>query len=506
MSDITWQVVIDWDANGNFTGTYDDVSADVLSLSGAGGRSSANDVVGAATCEIVLENPSGRYNRDNATSPIYGLMLPGREVEVRATFLAVTYVQFRGRLSELDEGLSEGSIPTVLVSCVDGFDELGRKELKTALSESKRVDELIATVLDAASWPAGRRTLDTGLSTLDRWWSYRGFATGALQDLGRSELGGGLVYIRRDGNVRFENRDYRSAVASYATVTNPIGSLRRGTRFSDLVEKVQLTRGGLALDTAVTVLWSLSPGGRKLMPGSSDPLNTIDFKLAAGGKALVSPVPLTDYQANSDPAGAGTDKTAQVTVSSFTAYGGGGRIVFANADSSPVYLYGAPHLQVRGQAIRRSDEDLITEVTAAAPIASGQVLAPAAYEWVDDANLVMGQANLLAAVMSQDRPRPAFSLPAQTDAEIIVALGIDVSKRLTMNVTAGLYNAYLTGDYIVEAYRWSAIPDENMVVDVVCWSEDQALATGFIVSSDGGAAISLIAADGATSGFDRIWV
>ena len=130
----------------------------------------------------------------------------------------------------------------------------------------------------------------------------------------------------------------------------------------------------------------------------------------------------TDFTANSQPDGSGTDKTAQVSVAAFTSYGGGFSATFLNVDTAPVYL---TLFQVRGQAVRRSNDERRIEVSALAPLVSGQVLRDE-FAFNDEAETIAAFANWRAETLSIDQPRPTVALLASSDAEIAVILGADV--------------------------------------------------------------------------------
>src|SRR5690349_4124506 len=65
---------------------WTDESANVLLRSWRRGRDRASQLTGrsvAGTLDVQLQNPAGRYASLNAASPLYGNILPGRQVRVR---------------------------------------------------------------------------------------------------------------------------------------------------------------------------------------------------------------------------------------------------------------------------------------------------------------------------------------------------------------------------------------------------------------------------------------
>ncbi|MDX2078553.1 MAG: hypothetical protein SFZ02_19130 [bacterium] len=77
------KIYIDWDKNDNFTDTYDDITADVMSVRWTiGARSAYQSVADESTCEIVVRNVDKKYTPENTTSPIYGKILPNRRIRI----------------------------------------------------------------------------------------------------------------------------------------------------------------------------------------------------------------------------------------------------------------------------------------------------------------------------------------------------------------------------------------------------------------------------------------
>lgn len=72
-----WTITIDWDRNGNFTGTYDDVTDRVISASWALGIMTAyQETAEAATFSLELKNDDRRYSPEYSGSPLSGKVVP----------------------------------------------------------------------------------------------------------------------------------------------------------------------------------------------------------------------------------------------------------------------------------------------------------------------------------------------------------------------------------------------------------------------------------------------
>lgn len=499
MADETWVAKVDWNADGDWSDAYEDVSADLVSLEYGAGRNKATDEFAAGTCTLVLENAAGTYSRYNSSSPLYGMLLPGRELILQAVH-GSTYDCFRGTLVDMSEAVSVEGIPTVSLTFADAFERLRLGLTNTALQQGKRIDELITAVLDNISWPAGRRTLDTALETLTVFTNHNRVPLNALQLAAKQELGG-LLFIGPGGNVTFQNRENRTLQPHYATVSD-MRALSLAFRQDDLIDSVRAEYARFTVEASLSAVFSLSTP-RWLNPGTG----TFDFELNASGvlgaQGYVTPlVATTDFTANSQLDGSGTDKTAQVGLSITASDSGGGTITYTNLDSSPVALRTC---QVRAFALKAGGETNVAKVAAPVPIVTGQKLSET-FEFNDNGNTVGGWASWMAGTLSVDQPRPVIDLEGHTDAEIDMLLGAGISKRILLQNTTGLYPSQLNGYFYIEAYRVRKAIGSNMEATWTLFSEDQAMGNFFRISGDtpGGAnENSQIVADAATSG-DRI--
>lgn len=498
---VSVKLYADWNNDGDFADANEDISAYLMAASIRRGRSAVNDQFAPGSLQITLRNDSGLFSPFNSGGALYNSLLPGRAVKLEVVHSAVTYPAFYGYITDYQQSRSPDASPTVVINALDGFDILRFGEIRTTLQEAKRVDELITVCLDAAGWSATLRDLDTAIETLDQFWQHRATPLDAIRMAAKQELGGQL-FMSRAGTVTFRNRYARSSAALLTTLTGP-QALGFEVRREQLYDEVHHSYAGLDVATGATVLYTLTPTGRRINPGSTDPLNTIHGEYAVGGKNIVTPVATTDYTANSQADGSGTDMTAQVTVDSFTTYGGGFSIRFANADSSPVYI---TLLQVRGQAVRLANDERKIEVVAAAPVLAGQVLTDS-FDYNNSASRVKAYAQYRAAVFSQIQPRPTVRVIPSTDAMMITVLSAELGSKVRVTNTTGLYPTQMDATCFIENINLSFSP--GVIVDCSwgLFQRDQAEGSYFRISgaAGGGADYSIIG-DATSGGYDRIAV
>lgn len=502
---VTLAVKVDWNNDGDFGDSNEDISAYVQRLSVRRGRASVNDEFGAGSCTFYLDNQTGLFSPFNSGGALYGSLLPGRAVNIEATHDSITYPVFYGYLSDFRQERSPQGAPLMTFSAFDAFDVLRLGRIRLALQESKRVDELLDAVLDEAGWSAALRDLDTANVTVDRFWVQWQSPFDALRQAAKQELGGQL-FMGRDGRVTFRERFARSSTSLYTTLTGP-QALALEIRRDQLYDEVHHTRAGLDVDTATTVLYTHTPAGRILMPGTTSPLNTIHGDYLVAGKNVFTPVSTTDYLANSAADGSGTDKTAQVAVDDFTSYGGGYSITFGNLDSSPVYLYlnSGAAFQVRGQAVRLAADERLIKVQSTSPIVTGQVLTDA-FDFNDDADSIEGYARYRAAVFSSLQPRPTVRLTPRNDSEMATVLGGEIGARVQVQNLTGQYPTQMDETFFIESIGISFAPGGFVDASWGLFQKDLAGGSFFRISgpAGGGQDYSTIAPAAATAGYDRI--
>jgi hypothetical protein len=78
------RVMVDWDNNGNFTGTYDDITDDTRSMSFTHTRQESTDYMNGAVLNVQLNNNDNLYSPPREAGALYGkLTSVGRFPQVR---------------------------------------------------------------------------------------------------------------------------------------------------------------------------------------------------------------------------------------------------------------------------------------------------------------------------------------------------------------------------------------------------------------------------------------
>lgn len=211
MSAITWNVAVDWNGDGDFSDTGEDVTTRVLDAGEpvdiAYGRDQdrALSPLAAGVASLVLNNDSKDYSPDNTSSPLAGLVRPGKSVQVQATHSAVTRTLFRGHIDDPKVSPEDQSMR---VSCLDVLARLKDATASTAVHHGIKSGQAIHYILDAIGWPEDKRDIDDGATTIRYWWA-EGDAWDELERVVQSEGPPSLVTVNGDGYVVFRDRHHR---------------------------------------------------------------------------------------------------------------------------------------------------------------------------------------------------------------------------------------------------------------------------------------------------------
>jgi hypothetical protein len=207
-----YQIAVDWAADGDFIDPFDDITDDTLGrdITISYGRDQNRQLspgrVGSAG--FALCNVSRLYSPENQDSSLYGDLEPGRETRIQATFDAVTYPLFHGRLNDFTVHPDRAD-RSVDFTALDGLSTLQGVKISTALYQGLRTGEIVALILDAAGWPADRRDIDAGATFTSFWWEEGTTAFEAIQRAVNAEGPPAIAYQSPDGTFVFRDRHHR---------------------------------------------------------------------------------------------------------------------------------------------------------------------------------------------------------------------------------------------------------------------------------------------------------
>jgi hypothetical protein len=269
----TWKVLIDWDRNGDFTGTYDDVTAYVLHAKWYLGFSQPYaEVANDSTLELLLDNADKRFSPENSGSVLNGKLLPLRTVRITSNDGTSERIHWQGWMQNIMPFAGQYGERRIQLTAAGAMQFLKAAESKIELQEDKRTDEVIDSLIREVVFPPSVtkgafvgipgfseisqnayvtdlddiRQLDTGAMTLelaaDNWVSSGGFADRpkdtfdvyrGIKDMVATERG--KFFFERSGRAIFWNR--HNLLADYTVAAT----------FNDAMQELKYSYGSTEL-------------------------------------------------------------------------------------------------------------------------------------------------------------------------------------------------------------------------------------------------------------------
>ncbi len=272
------------------------------------------------------------------------------------------YYKFNGTLDSIDPISGLYGDRKTLCTVVDWMDEAAIFRPNVATQLSKRVDEILTSLVAAVPRQPRGTDFDTGDSTftyaLDTDLNEADAVLTVLQRLAQSEYG--RIYIKGDtaqgGILTFESRSARFVPTSLATFNDTMISVSAPYERNLLINRVKATTHPRTVGTVTTdilfTLTQVSPSIHSIAAGATsviegdytDPANR---SARIGGTDMVTPVATTDYLFNTAADGSGTNITSFAVV---TASYGSNRVKYSIYNSFGATAY-VRLLQARGRTL-----------------------------------------------------------------------------------------------------------------------------------------------------------
>ena len=220
---------------------YVDVSDDVRSVSVRRGRSRELTAFTAGQASVVLDNRARLYDptAGTAVSPYAPSILPRKAIAIEVGGESV----FTGIVEDWDLQFTLDGDATTSAKCTDGFTLLAGETITAGTATPQVSGARVETVLDDVDWPAGKRRIATGVTSLGADVVAENVtALSYLQTVDISE--GGALFVAKDGSIEFLER-----TASQGATVMSFTDDGTGVPFSD----ISLEFGTESLFTQVSV-------------------------------------------------------------------------------------------------------------------------------------------------------------------------------------------------------------------------------------------------------------
>lgn len=463
----TYTIAVDWANNGDFQGTYDDVTADTLGEPGLSvergrdqQRASGDVMVPAASW--TLNNEAGTYNPQRG--PLSSEMLPGRPVSITAGFGDPTLMQDVDVVMEdagtfmdgvANVGLLTGTLDdisitptlgnrTVQLRALGSLLKLRGLVVSTALYSGISTGTAMTYLLQAAGLSSGEYVIDpyavSSGRTLSWWWVDNRDAYDAAVELLETEGPPAALYEDGFGRVVFESRLYRTFTTRSSTSQGTFRdvALQGGLYYQsiayepglrDIVNDVALTLDVRTAAASRTDVWTYGAtltldgnGAGSVLARPNDPFTD----------ALV-PVVTTDF----------TLSTGTVSVALSRTSGGSTLISFtggsANATVSSLKLRAKTVPVTSSVVLRNQVTSAVTDSQTAFGVRSSSPSAVRTLSLTEGQSLV----DAITAYYGELRPAVTIEFANADNAHAVQQLVREVSDRIhVINASLGIDDDY----------------------------------------------------------------
>ena len=473
-----YTVLVDWDNDGDFTDANDDITSDVLSLTWERGRDYASQLTGrsiAGKLTATLVNTGGKYSPSNTSSALTGQIFPGRSIKLQAGDGSFPYtfpiafndgVRWQGKLDRILPAPSTLDVKTATLTAFGTLGYLNQFEVDLPSVTDRRTDVAIGDILDDLGWDAaGDRDLDTGQTTISRFWLRGKKGIDAMRLVEEAEAG--FIKESKSGQIAFENRFHRltetASTTSQATfsdadgATNTFVSISQTDPLATIVNHVEAT--ARKFNTAsIAVLWThpetgsdsptLAPGQTKVFvaefPNPDSANNAMEVN------EWTTPAATTDIQANTSSSGSSSDsgdKIAEITIGA-TKTAERMEISLANSvTGSLVYL---TKIQARGTAVSTKNPCIVRAVDTASKTKYGERKYVAKTKFIPTTSQAQDWCDYQLVLSASPTAVLTMTIPAGQSANLSQVLIRDISDRITITASNDA-KLGISADFFIES-------------------------------------------------------
>ena len=438
---------IDWDGDGFFSNPDVDVSIDLsdTTIKTTRGRDFASMVYGrsvAGKLSCRLKDFENKYARFNNASPLFGLVVPQREIKLfMETSVLGKQEIWSGYLDRPKRQKKRGGQTWLEIYALDILSKLVAEEVSVPVSRMTTTSEAMVAILDEASISNDKRGTIAGSTIMAIHWSLSQAALRAAREIEETE--GGFIYVDRFGNIHFADNDHRivgDAGTSQITFTNlpdimpyEVGciTLNPTDPTQDIANVVDVPIRSFSLSDE-TDLWesgiaiSIPSNGKRTVVINFPSVNSPSSYLAAN--LWISPEAITDYVANSHADGLGDDLTGSISITTKPT-SGKNILSISNSSNSTAYM---TLLKVRGTALRE-DQAITIQIVNESSISvydSRPYLAPSQFISTEVGAINYGQ--FVLQHTSEPLQKVDLSFVCTNDITFDLALNLELSDRVTV--------------------------------------------------------------------------
>ena len=371
------------------------------------------------------------------------------------------YSLWRGFTREIVPQPNQSSRDVADISGVGPLGQVNQNKIRLAQVTSELTGTAWDRLLTEAGWSTNQRTTEAGKTTMTRFFLENEIQVlSGLRRIESTETGYGGE--SPDGRIVFEDRRHRQLSpynTSQATFTDAGGGSLVYSDIRQLDSRAQLFHiftVPVLTDTigSLATLWTLSSSGAdspKIVPGETltfwaehpNPGSATDV---IGVNAWTTLVENTDYEANTQAGGGGTDVSSALAVT-LSKFWRSMKIAITNNGTVDAFL---TLLQARGTPVTRDNPSRVTIDTTSA---SNKRTFPNPPEYIPNIAEAFDWANWHSALFTVIQPVLEITFLGNRDqAHLAQAFGRDISDQITVVATnsAGLG---ISEDFYIEYIR-----------------------------------------------------
>lgn len=432
-----FKAYVDWDKDDSYT----DESALLQRALIRRGRESSLSGDGYQYCDtgsldLTFNNASKRYTYFYASSPIYDYLLPNRPVYLMVTYGGTDYQLFTGKTKNIRLYPQDNR---AIISCSDGSEYLHNRktDLANTVSINRYADDAIGDILTAAEWPAGARSIVDNGDVIPLFWIQANrTAWDQLTDVCKAF--GAEIFVAADGKFTYIPRTH-SNTGTFSLDDDDV--LASGTEpqqpWSEIRNDINVIVKPRTTTSADVEVWRLN----EVIELAATEARTFWLDYAYDGEeapmsSITTPAATTDYTANAQADGLGTNMTSDLDIA-LTTYVTRAKIILTNNNvTDPMYV---TLCKLRGTLYIAPNEITISESDATSI---------AAYE---KASLTVSTPFLQEQAIGQDRADDILLLYKSARNAVTVKLlnkpTLQFDADLFDKVTIDLAGMGATGDY-----------------------------------------------------------
>jgi len=377
MAKSNYTLYVDWNNDGDFSDSNENLSSYLLQLKWDRGRDFASNLKGESVSgELTAEllNTSSLFSPFNTGSALYGNIVPARKVTLNMGSGAFTYTFPIAFNQTVWTGFLQTIVPfpdlngkdVAQLKAIGALGYLNTKEISVAPQTNRRTDLAIGDILDSAGWGAGDRDLDTGDTTITRFTIPKNTLT--IDALRKAET--------KDGKIKYEKRQARfedsTATTSQATMSDATSAsnfsftlIRQEDSLNNIFNEILAPFQQYTTAGSPTTVWTHSETG-----SSSTSIVSGDVRIfraiypqpdaAVNADSIdtwTTPASGTDYVANTAADGSGSTISGDLAVS-VTKTANYMDIQITNNNANTAYL---TTLQARGTVVTKNDTTMMVK-------------------------------------------------------------------------------------------------------------------------------------------------